>query len=237
MVLSDIQLITKTQYRNTVEEQHLHLQELEQSRYLMRYWENLRDLFCLHLPKNFELCGVSKLNIQLGDFEGVTYQVPGKDGIAVFKRNDFHFDDFCQLSEEEKDLKSLFYMEDSLINICETLDLPEVKTVQIKQIAGDIKQQNFKFSRNHKKTSKWNSTRTLRAITTLHHKKGGIDVDLEVVDKAGKVVFSDKIVDGRFWESVWFDLWKGYWEGPKFKIENRVGVDFYSTEDMTKVVI
>jgi hypothetical protein len=237
MALSDIQLITKTRYKNTVEEQHLYLKELEQSRYLMRYWENLRDLFGLHLPKDFELDGISKLNIQFGDFEGPKYQSLGKDSIAVFKRNDFHFDEFCQLSEKEKDLKSLFYIEDSLINICNGLEFSDDKTIQIKQIAEDIKKKNFEFTRNYKKTSKWNSSRTLRAITTLHHRKGGIDADLEIIDKTGKVIFSEKIVDGRFWEAVWFDLWRGYWEGQKFRIENRVGEDFYCTEDMTKVVI
>ncbi len=237
MIFRDIQLLTETKYRNTVEEQHLYLQELEQYGYLMHYWENLRDLFCLNIPKNFDFDGMSKLNIQFGGFKGVAYQAPGKDGIAVFKRDDFQFDEFCQLSEKDKDLKSLFYLEDSLRSICEMLDLPEIKLLQIRQISEVIKRQNFEFFRLHKKTSKWNSSRTLRAVTTLHHKKGGIDAEFEVVDKAGHVAFSEKIIEGRFWEAVWFDLWKGYWEGPKFVIDNRVGFEFYSTGNMTKYVI
>ena len=57
MKLRDIQILNNGKHSE---------EKLEQNRFLMFYWENIRNLFCMNLPDDIELFGISKLNIQLG---------------------------------------------------------------------------------------------------------------------------------------------------------------------------
>ena len=231
MKFTDVQLVLGLRHKNTPEEQQLFSAELERSRYLMHYWENVRNIFCLNIPKRSDLGGISKLNVKFGEFEGDAFLFPGDDGIATYRRNDFDFDEFQGLSDKDKDLESLQYLEDSLLQTCEYLSLGESSKHQIRQIADSVRQQNFEFSKVHKKTSKWNTSRSLRAVTKLHFKKGGVDAELTVSDRDGNVVLRELIIDSQLWESVWYDLWKGFWEDSAFVIEDRVGSKFYRTAD------
>ena len=87
MIFRDVQLLNYGKHSD---------EKLEQNRYLMFYWESLRDIFCMSLPEKLDFMGVSKLNIQLGNFEGDEYQAPSSGGIATFKRDDFDFYEFSE---------------------------------------------------------------------------------------------------------------------------------------------
>ena len=166
--------------------------------------------------------GMSKLNIMLGSFEGEEYLPPSSNGIATFRRNDFSFNEFCELSEQAKDLKSLYYIEDSLIKVCRKLKASDETLTVLKSVAKEVQKSNFVLHRVHKKTTKWNKSRNLRAVTNLQHKKGGIDVEVVISDKQGSILFSQQIVTNQFWHSVWFDFFKGGWDGSTFVIRSRV---------------
>lgn len=198
-------------------------EKLEQNKYLMFYWENIRNLFCMNLPDDIDLLGISKLNIQLGKFEGDSFLKPDNRGIAVFKRSDFQFEEFRQLSEEDKDDASLNYVEDSLLTICDQFYVPSTVKNVFRRAANSVRECNFEYKKVHPKTSKWHKSKRMRAVTTLHFKKGGIDAVLEILDQEGGIVSRHKIIESGFWEVVWFDLWKGSWKDNSFVIEGRTG--------------
>ncbi len=156
MKLTDVQILTRG--KETPE-------QLERNRYLTNYWENIRNLFCICLPNKFEFLGISKLNIRLGDFDGDSYEPASSNGIAYFNRSDFTFENFKSLSDSEKDEISLFYIEDSFISIAKIFKLDSEISSVISQTAALVKSSNFELYRIHKKTTKWNSSRTLRAVT------------------------------------------------------------------------
>ena len=237
MYLSDIQIYTKNRYKNTKEEQHLYQKELENNRLQMAYWENIRDLFCIHLPKQFNFLGISKFNIQLGEFSGEALTMPSKDGIALFRRNDFKLSEFKNISENEKNLKSLFYIQDSLITTCDLHNLPVETNKTIKRICSSIKASKFEHFRKYAKTTKWQPSRKFRAVTNLHHKAGGIDVNIDIVNKVGDIVFSECIIKNDLWENVWFALWKSYWSKTTYTIEKRNGDNLCNIDFPEKDVI
>ena len=114
MIFRDIQLVNAGPHGE---------ERLSQNRYLMAYWENLRDIFCTFLPSKFNFNGIAKLNIYLGSFEGEDFTEAGSDGIASFRRSDFDFSSFSELSEHEKSKLSLFYITDTLLYLCQRLGL------------------------------------------------------------------------------------------------------------------
>jgi len=70
-----------------------------------------------------DLVGISKVNKYLGKFDGEDYIEPSSDGIATFRRDDFEFREFEKLSIQEQNEKSLYYIEDSLLKICDKFDV------------------------------------------------------------------------------------------------------------------
>ena len=223
MYLKDIHIYKHFKYKNTKEEQHLLLQEMEQDKKYRPYWINIRDLFSMRIPTKFNFLNIFKFNIELDDRTQLEFKLPDKNGIATYVRNDFCLNEFSKLSDLEKNIKTLFYIEDSLINICERYDLTDETVSVIRNIVVSIKDSNFEHFLIHKKTTKWHSGRKYRAVTKLHFKKGGIDANIEIVDKKNNVIISKNILANEFWENIWFVLAKGYWEKESFLIENRVG--------------
>lgn len=218
MYLRDVQLVNSGKHSE---------EKLEQNQYLMRYWDNVRDQFCLNLPDKLDFLGIAKLNIYLGDFSGPAFEEPDKRGIAIFQRSDFDYSDFVALTEEEKDLISLAYLESSALAVCKEKSAPKKLEDQIKAVAKKVRDSDFQHTKVHKKTSKWNKSRTLRAVTQLCFKKGGVDAYLEIIEKSGNTTSRQKMVESRTWEAVWFDLWKGAWVDDTFVIETRVGDKYF----------
>ena len=214
MIFGDVQLVNAGKHSE---------EKLKQNRYLMDYWENLRDIFCTFIPSKMDLVGISKVNIYLGKFDGEDYIEPSSDGIATFRRDDFEFSEFEKLSTQEQNEKSLYYIEDSLLKICEKFGVSSEVSNQIQEVAQEVLENNFELKRTYKKTTKWNKSRTLRAITILHHKVGGIDVEFSILNKKGEILASHKLMTDAIWNTVWFELFKGSWQDSTFVIENRVG--------------
>jgi len=174
MIFGDVQLVNAGKHSE---------EKLKQNRYLMGYWENLRDIFCTFIPSKLDLVGISKVNIYLGKFDG----------------------------------------EDSLLKICNKFDVSSEVLNQIQEVAQKVLENNFELTRTFKKTTKWNKSRTLRAITTLHHKVGGIDVEFSILNKKGERLVSHMLMTDAILNTVWFELFKGSWQDSTFVIENRVG--------------
>jgi hypothetical protein len=221
MYLSDIGIYKVSKYQNTVEEQHLYLLELQQKKYLTNYWENICDLFSLKLPKKFNFLDISKFNIRLGDFDGDSFEMSRIGGIGTFKRNDFNFEGFKKLSDDEKNLISLNYVRESLLEVCLMHNVSNTIVDLINEICDSIKRDNFTSTREFTKTTKWNKSRSLHAVTYLYHKQGGIDVYINVLDKKGNSKLKVPVFENRLWEFVWFEVWKGYWLDSDFVIENK----------------
>jgi hypothetical protein len=223
MFLTDIDIYKTNKYKNTVEEQHLLLIELEQNRYLRNYWENIRDLFCLKLPKKFNFLDISKFNIQLGSFEGEKFTRSREGGIATYKRVDFDFQQFEKLSDLDKNLASVRYVRESLLDVCEIHNTEGSFVELFNSICDEIVEDAFKITRIFSKTTKWNKSRNVRAVTLMHHKVGGIDVSVEFLNKAGDPIYRELVVENQFWEYIYFDIWQGYWNDSTFIIENKNG--------------
>jgi len=221
MYLSDIQIYKVGNYQNTVEEQHLYLLDLEQSKYLMTYWENISDLFCLKLPKKFNFLNISKFNIRLGDYNGEQFETSKIGGISTFKRNDFDFNEFTELKDKEKNLFSLELVRDSLIKVCQMHGISINVIGVINDICDSIISEEFSLTREFSKTTKWNKSRSLRAVTYMHYKQGGIDVFVEIIDKNGSAKLKTLVLENCFWEFIWFEVWKGYWLGSDFILEDK----------------
>ena len=219
MIFRDVQLVNAGKHSE---------EKLRQNRYLMAYWENLRDIFCTFLPAKFDFNGIAKLNIYLGSFEGEDFTEAGGDGIASFRRSDFEFSNFSELSDQEKNELSLFYLTDTLLILCERFELPSEVSEVIKEVSNKVLENNFELQREYKKTTKWNKSRNLRAITELHHKVGGLDVYFSIVNKQGSVLTKHCLYSNAIWNTVWFELFKGTWENSNFIIENRVGEAVFS---------
>ena len=158
MYFRDVQILNSGKYSG---------EKLRQNRYLMAYWDNIRDLFCLHLLRHIELAGTSKLNIKFGEFEGEPFLEPDNRGFTTFRRNDFLFNDFFNLPEEEKDIVSLGYIENSVMSICERFNVPSGTQKQFQDVAKKVQASGFEYSRVHKKTSKWHKSKKVRAITSV----------------------------------------------------------------------
>ena len=221
MYFTDIEIYKANSYKNTVDEQHLYLIELEQNGYLRNYWENLRDLFCLKLPKKINFLDISKFNIRLGGFEGEKFDRSREGGVATYKRADFDFVQFEKLSELEKNVESLSYIRSSLLDVCKLQNVESYFVDLFNSICNEIEADKFELKRTFAKTTKWNKTRDLRAVTLMHHKVGGIDVSVELQNKKGDVLYRESVSEGKFWESVCFDIWNGYWADTTFIIENK----------------
>jgi len=200
----------------------------------MFYWENIRNIFNEKIPKNFEFNGISKLNIQFSDTDLVGLIEPDTKGIAVYQRNDFSFDKFQSLSENEKDNVSLGYIENSLIEIADLYGNSESQKEIVRSISNSIRENAFILDKVHRKTTKWHGSRKFRAVTTLQFKKGGIDVVLEIVGNDGASISKYKIIESWLWESVWSSLWKGSWAQNSFVIEDRFGEVFFETDNCTE---
>ncbi len=214
MKFRDIQLLNSGKYSP---------EKLEQNIILDSYWENVRNQFCIRLPEKFEFLNISKLNIKLGNFEGNPFEEPAKDGIAVYKRDDYSFKEFMALSEIEKYHKSLFYIEDSLIKLCIQFNLESMIIEIIKDISRQIRDDNFEYKKIHKKTTKWHPSRKVNATTELYFTKSGISASLNILNKSSEVLSSHVISDSKTWEYIWYQLWKGYWNDNKFIIEDKAG--------------
>ena len=221
MYLSDIQIYKVGNYQNTVEEQHLYLLDLEQSKYLMTYWENIRDLFCLKLPQKFNFLNISKFNIRLGDYNGEQFETSKIGGISTFKRNDFDFNEFTELKDKEKNLFSLELVRDSLIKVCQMHGISINVIGVINDICDSIISEEFSLTREFSKTTKWNKSRSLRAVTYMHYKQGGIDVFVEIIDKNGSAKLKALVLENCLWEFIWFEVWKGYWLDSDFILEDK----------------
>jgi len=221
MIFRDVQLVNGGKHSN---------QKLEQNRYLMKYWDNVQDIFCTFLPNKIDFNGISKLNIYLGDYDGEDYLPPSTDGIASYRRSDFNYSEFCSLTETEKNLKTLFYIEDSISKVGKELKVPNETLDVLKNVAHDVLSNNFEIYKIHKKTTKWNKSRSFRVVTKLHHKVGGIDVDISLLDKQGNALCTSKVESNQIWNSVWFNYFKGTWDGSAFVIENRVGQETFKLE-------
>ena len=221
MIFRDVQLVNGGKHSN---------QKLEQNRYLMKYWDNVQDIFCTFLPNKIDFNGISKLNVYLGGYEGEDYLPPSTDGIASYRRSDFIYSEFCDLTETEKNLKTLFYIEDSISTVGKKLKVPNETLDVLKNVANDVLSNNFEIYTTHKKTTKWNKSRSFRVVTTLHHKVGGIDVDISLLDKQGITLCTNKVESNQIWNSVWFNYFKGTWDDSAFVIENRVGQETFKLE-------
>lgn len=223
MYLTDIDIYKTNKYKNTQHEQHLLLIELEQNHYLRNYWENLRDLFCIKLPEKFNFLEISKFNVQLGSFKGDKFVRSREGGVATYKRDDFDFNEFEKLSESEKNLESIRFIRNSLLDVCEIQSVDSSYVELFDRICDEIVEDAFELRRTFSKTTKWNKSRDVRAVTLMHHKVGGIDVSVNFMNKAGDSIYSALVVENQFWESVYFDIWIGYWMDSKFIIENKNG--------------
>jgi hypothetical protein len=221
MIFRDVQLVNGGKHSN---------QKLEQNRYLMKYWDNVQDIFCTFLPNKVDFRGIAKLNVYLGDFEGEEYLSPSTDGIASYRRNDFSYSEFANLTETEKNVKSLYYIEDSILRVGEKLKVPNETLDVLKVAANKVLNSNFEIDLIHKKTTKWNKSRNLRVVTTLHHKVNGIDVDISLLNKEGVTLCSHKVESNQIWNSVWFNYFKGSWDGSAFIVEDRVGEETFKLE-------
>lgn len=221
MKFRDIQLLNSGKYSE---------EKLEQNKYLMFYWENIRNIFCLEIPNGFEFFGISKLNIQFCEIENGVFIEPDNSGIAVFKRNDFSFASFCKLSEEEKDRISLDYMEDTLIEVCDLHRENHGEKKAIREICNIVRESGFEAEVIHKKTTKWHPSRKIRAVTKLYFKKGGVDTVIELVNKEAERISRQTVIKSGMWESVWSNMWKGSWREDVFVVENRFGEIFHEIE-------
>ena len=228
MIFNDVQLLNSGKHSDA---------KLEENVFLMKYWENIRDLFLIYLPDNFDFLGMKKLKVKLGPFEGDAFIPAGEDGIATFKIQNFTYEFFYELSEEEKNEKSLSYIEEALTKICDQFKLPSDIKETVKKTAQLVRENSFEHFRTHSKTSKWHKSRKLRAVTELHFKKGGINATLIITNKSGDIIIKQNIFESKFWESAWFDLWKGYWIDNKFKIENRTGKVYFETRSFDEIAI
>ncbi len=56
------------------------------------------------------------------------------------------------------------------------------------EISSEIIADNFELKRVYLKTTIWNRSRKVQAITKFHNKKGGIDASIKFTDKSGKVL-------------------------------------------------
>ncbi len=214
MRFRDVQLVNRGKYTH---------EKLEQNLALSYYWENVRNLFCIHLESDLEILGISKLNIKLGNFDGEVYEPPAKDGIAIYKRDDFSYQNFSELSEGQKDEKSLFYIQDSLAKICANHKVPKTVIDAVDASAQKVRDNNFEHERNYKKTTKWNKKKSIHAITLLHYKKGGIDATVLFKDKQGNTLKSNKVLANEPWENIWHCLWQCEWTDTLFVIKNKTG--------------
>jgi len=224
----DIEIYKLLKYRNTEEEQHLLAIELNQNLYLKSYWDNIRDLFCLNLPKKMDFFEISKVNIELGKFEGDKFEISRTNGIATYKIEDFNFNQFEKLSDLEKNIQSLDYIRSSLLDICNILNADTHHINLFNTICDKILSENFELARTFPKTTRWNKSRNIQAVTLMHHKPGGINVSVKFTNKDGDEIYTELIIENRFWESIYFDIWKGYWIDSKFIIENKNG-DIFKT--------
>lgn len=221
MIFRDVQLVNGGKHSD---------QKLEQNRYLMKYWDNVQDIFCTFLPNKVDFQGIAKLNVNLGDFEGEEYLSPSTDGIASYRRRDFNYSEFVNLSETEKNVLSLYYIEDSILRVGKKFNISNETLDVLKGVANKVLNSNFEMYVTHKKTTKWNKSRSCRVVTTLHHKVGGIDVDISLLNKQGSTLYSQKVELNQIWNSVWFNYFKGTWVGSVFVIENRVGEETFKLE-------
>jgi hypothetical protein len=214
MKFNDIQLLNSGKYSE---------EQLEQNIALRPYWENVRNQFCLRIPKDFDFLGLSKLNIKFGYFEGDSFEEPSLGGIAIYKRNDYSFNEFMALSEAEKNNKTLFYIEDSLSNLSDSFNLNDDVSEIIRIIANDIRDEGFEFKKTHKKSTKWHPSRKIKAVTELYFNKSGINSSLIITNKAGDILSKHTITGSKDWDFTWYHLWKGYWNENTFIIENKTG--------------
>ena len=221
MIFRDVQLVNGGKHSE---------QKLEQNRYLMKYWDNVQDIFCTFLPNKVDFQGIAKLNVYLGDFEGDEYLLPSTDGIASYRRRDFNFSEFVNLSETEKNVKSLYYIEDSLLRVGQKINVSNENLDVLKDVSNKVLNSNFEMFVTHKKTTKWNKSRSFRVVTTLHHKIGGIDVDILLLNKQGTTLYSQKVESNQIWNSIWFNYFKSAWDGSTFVIENRVDQETFKLE-------
>lgn len=221
MIFRDVQLVNGGKHSD---------QKLEQNRYLMKYWDNIQDIFCTFLHNKVDFQGIAKLNVYLGDFEGEEFLPPSRDGIASYRRSDFNYSEFMSLSEAEKNVKSLYYIEDSLLKVSEKLGVSNETLDALKDVANKVLNSSFELFVTHKKTTKWNKSRSYRVVTTLHHKVGGIDVDISLLNKQGVTLYSQKVESNQIWNSVWFNYFKCAWDGSSFVVENRVGEKTFELE-------
>lgn len=227
MIFRDVQLINAGKQSE---------ENLAQNRYLMAYWENLRDIFCTLLPSKFDFYGISKLNIYLGPFEGENFTEASADGIAIYRRCDFDFSEFKKLPEQDKNERSLFYVRDSLLALCKRFELSDQVSEIIRKVSKQVLENNFELKREYKKTTKWNKARNLRAITELNHKVGGIDVNFTLVNKQGVTLAKHCLFSKAIWNTVWFELFVGTWEESNFIIENRVGTRVFTFNNHGEMV-
>lgn len=221
MILRDVQLVNGGKSSK---------EKLEQNKYLMNYWNLVEDIFCIYLPDKFDFAGLAKLNVYLGRYSGEDYIPPRSDGIAAYKRDDFIFDDFCELSDHSKCVKSLYYLTDSLKIIGNRLNVPFEILNTIDLIAEKVLGCDFQLERIHKKTSKWKKSRNIRATTTLTYKIGGIDINFALIDKSGSVLYSKQLFSNQFRDSTWFILFHGAWRDSIFTITNRVEKPIFSID-------
>ncbi len=202
--------------------------------YTEQCFENIRNVFCGKLGKNWRAGDVSKLIIKLGSRKTPPKAV-WSGGFWEICRDDFDLAVFMAASKAEQNEIALRLAEISLIELAEYF---HVDPAPVRAAAQATREAGFRHVREYKKASRQHPGNQLMAKVFITYRRGGWGTEAEVrfFDRRKNLLGTESIVKNQLWLTVHFDLWRGAWRDDTFEIVDRVGKTYFKSRMSARLV-
>ncbi|AXP83067.1 hypothetical protein CJ739_4009 [Mariniflexile rhizosphaerae] len=179
----------------------------------------VQDIFFYLIPTKFEFGDILKLNIDIKGNGEKPDDVKNFGGYVNYSFVDFDFHKYFRLPKAKQN--------DWILNVLKTVidNIPvEVQGNKIKvlEIINHIKELKYDYSFDSKKLSKFNKSRSLKAILTIRINDNGQNASLKIVDKQGVEYYNDFLLKNVVYD-FYNKLHKTKWIDNSFQVFDRNG--------------
>lgn len=178
---------------------------------------NVRDIFWYLLPPRFEFGEILKLNIDIKGKEEKHDEVRNYGGYVNYSFIDFDFEQYFRSTTREQNETILSVLSSVLKRI--PVEKKENLTIAMEAI-DSIREMEFDYVFESGKLSKWNQSRSARAIILIRVNEDGQNAYLRVEDKKEAELHMNFLCKNNIYEFQ-EDLCKSKWIGNTFQILNK----------------
>ncbi len=177
----------------------------------------VQDIFWYKIPSKFEFHGISKINIRLQESPVVDAFHRYLDGITEYRYGGFDFQNYF---EQPTGVRNSIILDVLRAGLKAIPDVDTEKLNVLLEITNFIKDSNFVYEFESRKLSKYNRSRTVRAIVSFKVDNNGQNAYLKIVSKSGETLRTTHLLKNVLFEYR-DNLRRTRWKGDIFEILNK----------------